>query len=178
MSRFLLLVYLTIGLISAANAANYCGTSRLDATKCQNRCPSGDDFECSPNESCYSDVHCASVSMVSRLAFRPSFPRLKHVRVNGKKNRPKSEPKSGQKGGQKSEQKDGQKKNLFGRPRRPRRLGLKYCGTSREDATKCQKRCLLGLSFECPKNESCFSYVQYASDNTEQRRWALPIFKD
>ena len=43
MSRFLLLVHLTIALIAVANASNYCGTSKLDASKWRIGCPDGRD---------------------------------------------------------------------------------------------------------------------------------------
>ncbi len=150
MSRFLLLFYFAISLICAANAANYCGSSRLDAAKCRNRCPSGRDFECPPNESCYSDVQCASASTVSRFASRLFF-RPKPGRVNRPKNRKND--------------------NRSGRPRGSRGgIRSKYCGTSREDATKCRKRCLFGFDFQCPGNEKCFSDVQCASNSTMRRR--------
>ena len=69
MSRIRLFACIAIALISLTHAANYCGSSWWNASKCQTGCPRGVDSECPGSERCYAHVRCAS-----HTRFRHSSP--------------------------------------------------------------------------------------------------------
>ncbi len=55
-------VFFAIALASLSQAANWCGTSWTDASKCRTSCPRGMNDECPGNESCFADVSCTSTN--------------------------------------------------------------------------------------------------------------------